>query len=454
MFIRQPNYRGLLLCGIAFGVALAGKGQAPSALSLDEAINAGLQHHPHVAAAEASEDKARAALLRAKVAQRPTLTVDEDVTYSNDPVFAFGSKLRQGRFGSSDFALPSLNHPSALANSSASATAAWTAFDAGSTHRGIESARSSLTATQLSTQYTREELGVEITKLYYRVLLAEDQIIVAEASLKRAKELSSDLQDRAHSGLSLESDSMRSSLAQRTAEDELAAAQNNVGLARRDLFDTIGEPESNRPLVRPDVEKLPSGEHSNPEQHAIVSRLDLQAIRQQESAATLARASAKAAAWPRLSTYAHVENDAQDVVTNGSGNWTIGAKLELPLFDGGARKAREREADAQLHALQAQEHSTLLSARSTIASLQSQIDDLKRRYSTAQDAIRVQQEALQTARDRYASGLVSISEVLSGESDLSSAEYTRIRIAYQLRIANADLAFAEGSSLTSKAGQP
>ena len=399
-------------------------------------------------------EQARAALLEAKAAQLPTLSADEGMTYSNDPVFAFGIKLRQGRFGPPDFDLPSLNHPSALANFSASATATWIVFDAGSSRRSVESARTSLSAAQLSAQYNSEELGTEITKFYYRVLLAEDQVYVADASLRRATEISSDVEDRVHSGLSLESDSMRTALAQRIAADDLAVAHRNVALARRDLFDLIGESVSNRALVHPGSEIHSAEMQSNQLPSDLDSRLDLQAIRQQESAATLARAAAKAVAWPRLTTFAHVENDAEDVVTNGSGNWTIAAKLEIPIFDGGARKAREREAEARLHSIQAQERETLLSARSTIAGLQNQMEDLTRRYDTAQDAIQAEQEAVQTARDRYATGLASISDVLSSESDLSAAEFSRVRIFYQLSIANADLAFATGLSSTLKAGKP
>lgn len=435
-------------------MTLTGRAQAPSSLSLEEAIAAGLEHHPRVLASEASVEQARAAVLQAKVAERPTLSAAEDMTYSNDPVFVFGSKLRQGSFGLSDFDLPNLNHPAALANFSASVTATWTAFDAGSAHRNLQSVRSTLSAAEFSREYTNEELRTEITKLYFRVLLAQDQVAVAETSLNRAQELSSDVEDRVRSGLSLESDSMRSTLARRRAEDDVAAAHSNIELARRDLFDAIDEPDSTRALVRPDSEIHSPEGHANQASGGLASRLDLQAIRQQESAAKSSRASVKATAWPRFTTYAHVENDAEDVVRNGSGSWTIAAKLELPIFDGGLRKAREQEADARLHSLQAEELETLLSARSKIAGLQNQIADLTRRYSTAQNAVRVEQEALQTARDRYAAGLASLSDVLINESELSTAEFDRVRVFYQLQIVDADLRFATGSSSTSKAGQP
>lgn len=439
----------LVVLSLVPGSACRAGGQVQAPLTLDHAIASGLKYHPRVAASEASVEEARTSLLQAKVAQRPTLSAAEDFTSSNDPVYVFGSELRQGRFDSSDFALAALNHPAALANFSGSLTARWIIFDAGSSRRSVESTRSAVSAAELFGEYSSEELATQITKLYYRVLLAQDQIAVAEASAKRATELASDVSDRVRAGLSLESDGMRSALAQRTAEDDLTASHQLVTLARRDLFDAIGETDEGQGLARADVALQAQEEASA---GRLEARADLRALREQETAARSDEASARAEAWPRLSTYAHVENDAEHVVTNGSGNWTVAAKLEIPLFDGGVRKAREQEAAAHLHALQAQERETAMGARALVAELQSQLTDLARRYATADDAVRVEREALQTAKDRFASGLASLSDVLTGEGDLSAAEFARVRIAYQLQTATAELALAQGTLSTSKAG--
>lgn len=444
----------LIAVGLAFGTAQAGRTQTADPLSIDEAVTLGRAHHPQAAAAEAQQEQAQAQLQQTKARRLPTLSASEDVTYSNDPVFAFGSKLRQARFSSSDFDLGALNHPAALSNFSASATATWTAFDGGAIRRQVDSARTSLEAARLNARYSQEQIASEITKLFYRVLLAQDEVTVADSALKRTREIAADIQDRMHSGLSLESDSLRTHLALRNTEDDLASAQSNVVLAKRDLFDAIGTPQADRPLVPPDVHAMIATPEPITTIYSPDARFDLQALRLQQQAAKQTLASIHATAWPQVSTYGHVENDAEHFVANGSGNWTLGAKVELHIFDGGARRAQEDEAEARQHLLAARERETALAARATVDSLQQQIGDLHRRFDTADAAISVQQEVLQTARDRYAAGLDSISDVLSGESDLSSAEFTRARIFYQICIARTELALASGSPLISKAGQP
>ena len=437
-----------VVSSLAFGSTAPGQGQAASTLTLVQAVAAAEKHHPQLDEAQANRELARSSLDSARSARYPTLSVAEDIVDSNDPVFAFGSKLRQARFSSADLAIDSLNHPAAISNFSASASANWTAFDAGAARHRVASAAASLRASSLNEQYAAQSIDVAVTALYYRVLLAQDQITVADHAAARALEISGDLQDRVRSGLALESDGARAALALQQANDDIATAKANAAMARRDLFDAMGEADNAQSLSRPETQ-APVSPASD-----LSERLDLQALRQQQQAARQDALAAHAVMWPRVSTFAHVESDTQSVATNGSGNWTVGAKIELPLFDGGVRKSHEEQATAHLHALEAQERSALLDARKNIGSLQVQLDDLQRHLTTAEAAIGVQQEALSTERDRYAGGLAPVSDVLNAEADLSSAEFQRIRTFYQLDIVRAELALAEGSLNTQKAGKP
>ncbi len=452
-FLKQVLPGLPILFGALFGFALPADAQAAAPISLSEAIAKAQHHHPLIEAAVASENAARGATREARAALYPSISVAEDALFSNDPVFAFGSKLRQARFSSADFAIDALNHPSPLSNFSASATATWTAFDAGSSRHRIGGANASLQAARLETRYTAEQLAAQVATLYYRVLTAEDQVGVAERAVHRAREVDESVQDRVRSGFSLESDGARAHLGLRNAQDDLLSAKSNVTLARHDLFAAIGDSPSDRPLVRPDIPQTSFGANSETSGD-LDQRFDIQALRMKEQAARQNLAAIKAGAWPQVTTFGHVENDAEYVVTNGSGNWTIGAKVQFSVFDGGARRAHQQQTVAQLHSLEAQERSTLLEADATVAALKNEIDDLHRRLATAEEASRVQENALKTSRDRYTSGLVTITDVLDGENDLAGAEFLRVRTYYQLCIANANLALATGTVVDSKAGQP
>jgi outer membrane protein TolC len=445
----------LFAVSLACGLISEGWGQTPQrpALTLQEAIELGLAHHPLVQGAQADALRAKASLAEAKAAVLPSVSASEDVTLSDDPVFAFGTKLRQARFTASDFALTNLNHPSPIGNFASSASASWVAFDSFATQRRVQSARDSAQAADLSRGFTDQEVANNVVALYYRALLAESQVGTAQANLVRAQEIANDIRDRVHSGLALEADGMRADLAVQNAKDDVASTQSNVSVARNELSEAIGKPLQGVVLVAP---ATPAVSATQPLQTDVQlsARLDLQALDKQKASAQQSLASIRAAVGPQLSTYAHVESDNPHFASGGSGNWTIGAKLEISVFDGGLRRAREQEAAAQLAKVTAEKEQTLREAHNTVRNLQAQIEDLQRRYATADQAIKANVEALQTSRDRYAAGLVPVSEVLNGESDLSSAEFARLRTFYQLSIANSDLQFATGTFSISKAGQP
>lgn len=443
---------GFLLAGSlgTFTIALEAQATPPaSPLTLEDAVEMALNHQPARQIASAEVDRAKGAITQARASVLPSVSVSEEAMISDDPVFAFGTRLRQARFTASDFSLDRLNHPSAIGNFASSATATWMAYDFGATQKSLRSAHDAERAAELYQGYTEQEIADRVTMLYYRALLAESQVTVAQANLERSREIAADVRDRVHSGLSLEADGMRAEMAARNAEDDQESARTNVQISRGDLSEAIGAPTQNVTLVD-------SGGGSQADGTAppsLAARQDLQAMDFQRASAEQNLSAIRRSRAPKFSTYAHAESNNPHFTGGGSANWMVGGKLELSIFDGGARKGQEQEAAAQVAKITAQKAQTEIAARSRIRELEAQIADLERRYATAGEAIRVDEEALHTSRSRYAAGLVPVSEVLDGESDLAAANLARIRIHYQLTTARTDLQLANGTLNLKKAGQ-
>jgi len=62
-------------------------------------------------AALADQKAASAEIKEARSGLLPKIVFSESATRGNDPVYAFGTRLRQGRFTADDFALNRLNYP-------------------------------------------------------------------------------------------------------------------------------------------------------------------------------------------------------------------------------------------------------------------------------------------------------------------------------------------------------
>ncbi|HEV2473124.1 MAG TPA: hypothetical protein VGS41_10690, partial [Chthonomonadales bacterium] len=102
---------------------------AQEPLTLRQAIQQALGQSPDAALARAGSREATAGASLARTQLLPQLNFTEDISRGDDPVYAFGSRLRQRGFTQSDFALNALNRPRPIGNFSTRFSGSWMAFD-------------------------------------------------------------------------------------------------------------------------------------------------------------------------------------------------------------------------------------------------------------------------------------------------------------------------------------
>src|SRR6202162_1457778 len=88
----------------------------PSSLTLQQAVTVALEKNPLRKAAIADTKVAFAGVRAARSFLMPQLSLSETATRGDDPVYVFGSKLRQQRFTQADFTLNKLNTPLPFGN--------------------------------------------------------------------------------------------------------------------------------------------------------------------------------------------------------------------------------------------------------------------------------------------------------------------------------------------------
>ena len=113
----------------------------PSPLTLQQAIHVALEKNPLRKAALADTRVASADIREARSVLMPRLTFSETATRGNDPIYVFGSKLRQQRFATSDFALNQLNTPLPFGNFSTRFAGSWNLFDSFASWHGVNRAK-------------------------------------------------------------------------------------------------------------------------------------------------------------------------------------------------------------------------------------------------------------------------------------------------------------------------
>lgn len=417
-------------------------------LSLQQAANIALEKNPLRKAALADSKAASAGVQEAQSFLMPHVTFSEMATRGDDPVYVFGSKLRQQRFTPNDFALNNLNRPVPYGNFTTRFGGTWNLFDSFASWHGINRAKEMNTAATHQLERTDQEILFRVVQSYYGVLLAARQLDVTEQAQKTAKAIMDRSQVRFDAGLVVESDLLSAKVRLASRDQELIRARNNLELARAQLNLAMGvaantqyEPASPLAEKKFEVVALPEME-----QLALASRPDLKRIESQRSAQELSVAIAKSSFGPRLNAFAGWELDNPTFVAGGGGNnWLGGIELQIDLFQGGAKRAALSRERATAEKIAALKQAAMDAVRLEVRQAYYDQDSSRQQIEVARSAIDQAQESLRINQDRYDGGLLTITDLLGAEEAARRSQTDYWQAVFQYHISYANLELASGT---------
>ena len=209
-------------------------------LSLSEAVQMTLANNPMHKVALADTKAASAGVREARAPLLPKITFAENFTAGNDPVFVFGTKLRQQIFTAADFALNSLNRPTPIGNYASRFFGRWNLFDSTQSWKALDRAKYLNLAANEQLNRTDQELVYQTVQAYYGVLLAQKQVQVAEDAVKTVEAIEHDSRARVESGLAVDSDLLSAQVQASARQQELIERRNQLALARTRLALAMG----------------------------------------------------------------------------------------------------------------------------------------------------------------------------------------------------------------------
>jgi outer membrane protein len=432
----------------------------PVPLSLSLAASIALEKNPLRKAATADTKVASAGVREAQSFLMPHLTFSETATRGDDPVYVFGSKLRQHRFTADNFAPPlnKLNTPLPYGNFSTRFGGTWNLFDSFASWHGVNRAKEMAHAADQQLERTDQEILFHVVQAYYGVLLAAKQVDVVEQSQKTAKSIIDRSQARFDSGLVVESDLLTAKVRLATREQELIRARNTLALARAQLNIAMGV--SVDAFYQP-ADALAESSFASPaladvEQKALASRPDLKRIQSEQAAQNLSVAIAKSSFGPRVNAFAGWEMDNPTLLAGGGGsNWVGGVELQFDIFQGGAKRAALSREHAIAEKMAALKQAAADAVRLDVRQAYYDVDSNRQQVGVARGAIAQAQESLRINQDRYEGGLITIADLLGAEEAARRSQTDYWQAVYQFHISSANLELASGTlNLRSPAVNP
>ena len=272
----------------------------------------------------------------------PHVSFSETATRGDDPVYVFGSKLRQQRFTQADFTLNKLNTPLPFGNFSTRFGGTWNLFDSFATWHGVIQAKQMSEAAGHQLDRTDQEIIFRVVSSYYDVLLAAKELEVTEQSAKTAQSIMDRSQARFDSGLTVESDLLTAKVRIAARRQEVIRARNTLEVSRAQLNTAMGMPlDSSFQLTGGLAERtfsIPAVR--DVEKQALTNRSDLKRIASEEAAQRQSVSAAKSSFGPRVNAFAGWEMDNPTFVAGGGGNnWLGGIEVHFDIFQGGAKRA-------------------------------------------------------------------------------------------------------------------
>ncbi len=389
-------------------------------------------------AASAGVKEARSFLL-------PHATFSETATIGNDPVYVFGSKLRQQRFTTADFALNVLNTPAPFGNFATRLGGTWNLFDSFGSWRAVNRAERVKDAAGHQLDRTDQEIIFRVVDSYYSVLLARKQLEVAEQSMKTAQAILDRSKDRFKSGVVVESDYLSAQVRLATRRQELIRAQNNMAMAQAQLNTSMGMSAQTEfdPVEILADKNLPATSLDDLEKQAVDRRPDLNRIRSEEAAQQQSVSIAKSSFGPRVNAFGGWEADNPTLLAGGGGNsWLAGVEVQFDLFEGGAKRAQLSHERALEEKVSAVKEMATDAIRLEVRRAYYNVDAARQQVDVARAAIEAAQESLRINQDRYDSGLSTITDLLAAEEAArrSQTDYWEAIYRYHAGYANLELA--------------
>jgi outer membrane protein len=434
----------LVLCSVLLPGLSGMAAQAQQSLTLRQAIDQALGQSPDAVMARAGSAEARVGAVLARTQLLPQMNFTEDISRGNDPVYVFGTKLRQQQFTQADFALNALNKPLPIGNFATRFSGQWLAFDSLKTQRTIHSADLMRRSADSQANAVNQKIVMDVVEAYQAVLYAEREISVAQHEQETAEALLNSVNDRVKAGLAVESDRMAAEVNIAARKQDLIAAQGDRELAWAQLRLAMGAPELAETQLAPiKPHELPESSLEQELATAARTRPDLNALAEEQGAQAAAVGAAKSDFGPRVSAYGAWEQDRPTFAGSGGNNWVAGAEISIDILplSRRAQLARENAAKLRIDA-QVTAHRQRVQMEVSRAHIERQTAQLQ--VATAQAAMEQAAESLRILRNRYAAGLATITDLLRAEDAERQSQTSYWRAVYGNALAYAGELFATG----------
>jgi outer membrane protein TolC len=319
-------------------------------------------------------------------------------------------------------------------------------YDGFKTSSDVSAASESAKAVQYNYLVVSSNVRQSLSAAFAELLRAQELVPITETIAARRKQNLELVQLRYKAGREHKGSLLTAEADFAQAQYEVQQAKRNVSLAQRRLIKELGRGKFSPIEVKGDFEYAPKEEQKPDLESLADSTPLLKQIIANKEAVRYGLRSAKASLYPQIYTSVSAGASAQDFPPDQN-DWSVGISLSVPLFEGGANKARISKAESSLNQAAADERSDrdnlILTLERTWKSLQDAIDtvSVQKKYFEAAE------ERAKIANVQYSTGLISFDNWVIIEDNLVNARKSYLNARANVLLTEADWIQAKGETL-------
>lgn len=406
---------------------------SPLPLSLSEAIALALQNNQKVKIAEAGQVEAAWAVKQAQSLRGPSLTFSHAELRTTVPPSWIDSKYDLSPYNSYRNQL-SLGLP---------------LYTGGKLEGLADQAKKGQAISNLSFTATRQQLKLEATAGYLKVLQARNLLAIAQQTTDSMSRHLSNIQMKFDAGIVGLPDVLQTKVRLANAQNNLIKAQNAYELSTYSLNNIMGLPLRSE-LEPKDVLQVQPYTQSLDAciAYALEHRPELQAAGLSVAAKQDAVQIAHSGRLPVVSVFA--SKIWYDTAFPGDkyDKWAVGLNVDFNVFDSGRVTSQLNQAKAGVTSAQRQAQKAQQDISLEVSSAYLNIKEAEKRLETTQVTIEQAETDLQLAKQRYEAGVGTNLDVMDAELALNQARTNHVQALYDYNNSRAQLDKAMGVSIS------
>ena len=309
----------------------------------------------------------------------------------------------------------------------------WLLFDFGERKAVVTIAKERLMMANVGFNAVHQQIVFMVTRRFYELNTARQKVQVAESSLRAANTVAKSAQSRFDHGLGTKPEVLQAEQQSAQAAFDLEAARGALSDAQVAFVESLGILPTTKLQVA-DVSEKPFSEYSTDTleeliQRALSQRPDLVAKLADLRARKAEIKKARAAYYPKVALGANAGWAELDVsIRNSSyygGNEPVygaGISVEVPLFDGFARRKKLNIAESELRAAEDELAHSRDSAIREVWKARTDFETALRKQESAAKLVVAAESAFAASLEAYQHGLGTYVDVVNAQRNLTAAQ--------------------------------